>query len=84
MFQGSFLDCRLMLFFVFLQYVLFECKTCYPQKKNVEVLFCYEAYDEVVLMQLREFDGKRIVSVEKEMRQDKDAVDFDGGKYNNV
>lgn len=47
----------------------------------MEVLFCYETYDEVVLMQLREFSRKNIVSVEKEMRQDKNAVDFDGGKY---
>lgn len=48
------------------------------KKRNIEVLFCYEPYDEVVLMQLREFTGKSIVSVEKEMRQDKDSVDFDG------
>lgn len=45
------------------------------------MLFCYEAYDEVVLMQLREFNGKKIVSVEKEMRQDKDVVDFEGSEY---
>jgi TNF receptor-associated protein 1 len=35
----------------------------------VEVLFCYESYDELVLMQLSEFDKKRVTSVEKEMRQ---------------
>lgn len=46
----------------------------------MEVLFCYEPYDEVVLMQLREFNDKKIVSVEKEMRQDKNTVDFDS-KY---
>ncbi|KAK4317906.1 hypothetical protein Pmani_011043 [Petrolisthes manimaculis] len=50
------------------------------KKKNVEVLFCYETYDEVVLMQLKEFSRKNIVSVEKEMRQDKNAVDFDGAE----
>lgn len=50
------------------------------QKKNVEALFCYEPYDEVVLMQLREFNSKNIISVEKQMRQDKDSVDFDGSE----
>nr|XP_053628584.1 heat shock protein 75 kDa, mitochondrial-like [Cherax quadricarinatus] len=47
------------------------------KKRNVEVLFCYEPYDEVVLMQLREFTNRKIISVEKEMRQDKDAVDYE-------
>ena len=41
----------------------------YFRKKNVEVLFCYESYDELVLMQLMEFDKKKVTSVEKEMRQ---------------
>lgn len=50
------------------------------KKRNVEVLFCYEPYDEVVLMQLREFNGKSILSVEKEMRQDKEAVNYDGAE----
>ncbi|XP_076028567.1 TNF receptor associated protein 1 [Oratosquilla oratoria] len=49
------------------------------KKRDVEVLFCFENYDEVVLMQLRQFADKNIVSVEKEMRQDKDSVDFDTG-----
>ncbi|XP_045606054.1 LOW QUALITY PROTEIN: heat shock protein 75 kDa, mitochondrial [Procambarus clarkii] len=48
------------------------------KKRNVEVLFCYEPYDEVVLMQLREFTNRKIVSVEKEMRQDKETVDYEG------
>ncbi|XP_050722612.1 heat shock protein 75 kDa, mitochondrial-like [Eriocheir sinensis] len=50
------------------------------KKKNVEVLFCYEPYDEVVLMQLREFSDKKIISVEKQMRQNKDSVDFEGNE----
>ena len=41
----------------------------YFRKKNVEVLFCYESYDELVLMQLMEFDKKKVTSVENEMRQ---------------
>lgn len=50
------------------------------QKKGLEVLFCYESYDEIVLMQLRQFNQKNIVSVEKELRQNKDNVDFEDSK----
>ena len=32
------------------------------------MLFCYEPYDELVLMQLQQFDKKTVTSVEKEMR----------------
>lgn len=38
------------------------------KKRGVEVLFCYEPYDELVLMQLRTFKNKNLVSVEKELR----------------
>jgi len=38
------------------------------KKDGTEVLFCYEAYDELVLMQLQQFDKKNVTSVEKEMR----------------
>jgi TNF receptor-associated protein 1 len=49
------------------------------RKRNLEVLFCYESYDELVLMQMQEFDKKKLTSVEKEMRQDSDeAVDTEG------
>ena len=41
----------------------------YFQEKDVDVLFCYESYDELVLMQLQQFDQKRLTSVEKEFRQ---------------
>ncbi|RXG70866.1 Heat shock protein 75 kDa, mitochondrial [Armadillidium vulgare] len=44
--------------------------------RNVEILFCYENYDEIVLMQLRQFNGKNIKSVEKEVRQSQEKVDF--------
>lgn len=36
-------------------------------------MFCYEPYDELVLMQLQAFLGKNIISVEKEMRLDKES-----------
>ncbi|CAG0914382.1 unnamed protein product [Notodromas monacha] len=45
--------------------------------RDVEVLFCYEPYDELVLVQLREFDKKYLTSVEKQMRQEKKTVDYD-------
>merc|ERR1712106_372633 len=38
------------------------------KKDGTEVLFCYEPYDELVLMQLQQFDKKTVTSVEKEMR----------------
>lgn len=46
------------------------------KKKGIEVLFCYEAYDELVLMQLGQFLGRNLVSVEKEMRRS-DKADVD-------
>ena len=46
------------------------------KQKDVEVLFCYEPYDELVLMQLRQFDSRNLTSVEKEMRQDKESDDL--------
>lgn len=45
------------------------------KKKGIEVLFCYEAYDELVLMQLGQFLGKNLVSVEKEMRRSEKTDD---------
>lgn len=39
------------------------------KKKGIEVLFCYEPYDELVLMQLGTFLNRNLVSVEKEMRR---------------
>ena len=51
------------------------------KKKDVEILFCYESYDELVLMQLQQFDNKRLKSAEKEMREDpKDEQQTEEGK----
>lgn len=55
------------------------------KKRDVEVLFCFEPYDELVLLQLREFDRKQLTSVEKDMRQDSGAdksTDADAGMPN--
>lgn len=46
------------------------------KKKQQEVLFCYDPYDELVLMQLQQFEGYRLISVEKDMRDDKAASDL--------
>lgn len=46
------------------------------KKNNQEVLFCFEAYDELVLVQLREFKGKYLVSAEKDMREDTKSIDL--------
>ncbi|XP_023952390.2 heat shock protein 75 kDa, mitochondrial [Bicyclus anynana] len=43
------------------------------KKRDVEVLFCYEMYDELVLLELKEFGGRALVSVENDMQ--KDAAD---------
>ncbi|XP_077293548.1 TNF receptor associated protein 1 [Arctopsyche grandis] len=40
------------------------------KKQQLEVLFCYEPYDELVIMQLRSFDNHDLTSVEKQMRRD--------------
>ncbi|XP_060525461.1 heat shock protein 75 kDa, mitochondrial [Cylas formicarius] len=46
------------------------------KKRSQEVLFCYEPYDELVLMQLQQFQGHKLISVEKDMRDDKAASDL--------
>ncbi|KAF4518739.1 hypothetical protein B566_EDAN006142 [Ephemera danica] len=43
------------------------------RQRNVEVLFCYEPYDELVLMQLRQFDNHSLSSIEREMRKDRET-----------
>merc|ERR1712223_1828103 len=52
------------------------------KKDEAEILFCYEPYDELVLMQLQQFDNKRMKSAEKEMREDikDDKVPKEDGK----
>lgn len=40
------------------------------KKADREVLFCFDDYDELALLQLREFDRKLLRSVESEMAGD--------------
>ncbi|XP_068100294.1 heat shock protein 75 kDa, mitochondrial [Hyperolius riggenbachi] len=37
------------------------------KKKNTEVLFCFEQFDELTLLHLREFDKKKLISVETDI-----------------
>lgn len=41
----------------------------------MEVLFCYEPYDELVIMQLRQFDSRTLASIEREMRKDREKAE---------
>uniref|UniRef100_A0A6A7FR49 Heat shock protein 75 kDa n=2 Tax=Hirondellea gigas TaxID=1518452 RepID=A0A6A7FR49_9CRUS len=50
------------------------------KRRGIDVLFCYENYDEVVLMQLRQINGRNIVSAEKDMRRDRDEAKYDEAK----
>ncbi|XP_026765014.2 heat shock protein 75 kDa, mitochondrial [Galleria mellonella] len=40
------------------------------KKRDLEVLFCYEMYDELVLLELKEFGGRSLVSVENDMQKE--------------
>jgi TNF receptor-associated protein 1 len=40
------------------------------KRKNAEVLFCYDPYDEITLIQLNQYDRKNLTSVEKGLQQD--------------
>lgn len=46
------------------------------KKRHQQVLFCYEPYDELVLMQLQRYKGHMLRSVEKDMREDTKASDL--------
>ncbi|KAM8843960.1 heat shock protein 75 kDa, mitochondrial [Spinachia spinachia] len=37
------------------------------KQKDMEVLFCYEQFDELTLLHLREFDGKKMISAETDI-----------------
>ncbi|XP_076467679.1 heat shock protein 75 kDa, mitochondrial-like [Babylonia areolata] len=45
------------------------------KKKDIEVLFLYEAYDELVLMNLAQYDRKNLRSIENELYDDKEDTD---------
>jgi len=50
------------------------------RKAGTEVLFCYEPYDELVLMQLQQFDRKTVSSAEKEMRRQDSELSSEEGE----
>ncbi|XP_012945462.1 heat shock protein 75 kDa, mitochondrial [Aplysia californica] len=45
------------------------------KKRDIEVLFLYEPYDELVLMNLGQFDRKNLKSIENELYDDKEDTD---------
>ena len=53
------------------------------KKKDIEVLYCFEPYDELVLMNLGQFDKKTLKSIENEMAtEDKDSTaEVTGGQW---
>lgn len=54
------------------------------RQRDEEVLFCYEPYDELVIMQLRQFDSRNLASIEREMRKDHEKAEdvANLGKFN--
>lgn len=46
-------------------------------QNDYEVLFCYEPYDELVLMQLISFKNYNLISVEKEIRRNTSTEEVD-------
>lgn len=42
------------------------------KKKNVEVIYCYEQHDEIILYQLKTFKNIKLVLVEKEINSAND------------
>jgi len=51
-------------------------------KKDAEVLFLYESYDELVLLNLGQFDKKNLKGIENDMaeqKEDTDTVNEKGG-----
>ncbi|XP_017789108.1 PREDICTED: heat shock protein 75 kDa, mitochondrial isoform X2 [Habropoda laboriosa] len=45
------------------------------KKRNIEVLFCYEAHDDVIFMHLRQFKDLPLTSIEEDMRDDSNKSD---------
>ncbi|XP_017881598.1 heat shock protein 75 kDa, mitochondrial [Ceratina calcarata] len=39
------------------------------KKRNIEVLFCYEAHDDVIFLHLRQFNSHNLTSIEENMRE---------------
>ena len=48
------------------------------KKRNLEVLLCYEPYDELVLMNLAQYDKKNLKSIENEAFEDEKSEKLTG------
>lgn len=68
--QGHFKNSPCILYFIHCSRELAETSPYYEslKKRDVEVLFCYEMYDELVLLELKEFNNKQLVSIENDMQ----------------
>lgn len=51
------------------------------KKKNVEVIYCYEQHDEIILYQVKTFKNLKLTLVEKEINtaNDKESQNIDYG-----
>ncbi|XP_071862072.1 TNF receptor associated protein 1 isoform X1 [Bombus fervidus] len=58
------------------------------KKQNIEVLFCYDAYDDVIFLHLKQFKSYNLTSVEEELRESDSKSDSPGiinqGEINNL
>ena len=45
------------------------------KKKDYEILFLFEPYDEMIVMQLNQFKGKQLTGIEQESRKEKNTDD---------
>ncbi|KAK1119803.1 hypothetical protein K0M31_012881 [Melipona bicolor] len=48
------------------------------KKRNIEVLFCYEAHDDVIFLHLRQFNSRKLTSIEEELRESDSKSDSPG------
>ena len=48
------------------------------KKRNIEVLFCYEAHDDVIFLHLRQFNSHKLTSIEEELRESDSKSDSPG------
>ncbi|XP_076748817.1 TNF receptor associated protein 1 [Xylocopa sonorina] len=48
------------------------------KKRNIEVLFCYEAHDDVIFLHLKQFNSHNLTSIEDDMREPDSKSDSSG------
>lgn len=48
------------------------------KKRNIEVIFCYEAYDDVIFLHLKQFNSHKLTSIEEELCEPDSKSDSPG------